>query len=273
MTGRRSLSLLVAWSAALVACLWFLHGAGGSELAAPPLLSPTDLATWPARVGSANAVVAIIRLLALGLAWYLTLATIVGSLVRVVDTPGLQRSIDQVTPGFLRALLGSAGTITAAGLTLAVSPLVAPTTSPLETHPAAASQPSIDAAVEPGTTTVPGSPATMTRVEAATLEMLAPLEMSRPGQTSDDGLTIASVIPLAQPSDRWTVETGDHFWGIALEVLGDSWGRTPGDHEVGPYWSELIEANRHRLVAPENPDLIYPGQVMTLPPVPADPVA
>ena len=34
-----------------------------------------------------------------------------------------------------------------------------------------------------------------------------------------------------------------------------------------PYWRVLIEANRDHLAVPGEPDLIYPGQVFTLPPV------
>jgi hypothetical protein len=44
-------------------------------------------------------------------------------------------------------------------------------------------------------------------------------------------------------------------------------GRAPTDGEVVRYWTELIEANRSRLVHPTVPDLIYAGQSFVLPPV------
>lgn len=69
----------------------------------------------------------------------------------------------------------------------------------------------------------------------------------------------------------WTVRRGDHFWAIAKQTLEDAWGRTPTDGETVPYWRELIEHNRDRLVPPHDPNLIFPGQRFVLPPVPTSP--
>ena len=73
------------------------------------------------------------------------------------------------------------------------------------------------------------------------------------------------------PDDRWTVKPGDCFWTIADEVLQNAWGRTPTDAEIVPYWQVLIETNRAELGDPGNADLIFPGQVFRVPPVPAAP--
>jgi nucleoid-associated protein YgaU len=32
-----------------------------------------------------------------------------------------------------------------------------------------------------------------------------------------------------------------------------------------PYWQSLVDANRATLADPENPDLLFSGQVLTLP--------
>ncbi len=66
----------------------------------------------------------------------------------------------------------------------------------------------------------------------------------------------------------WTVAQGDSFWRIADEHLQDSWEREVTESEVATYWKQLIEANSERLVDPGNPDLLFPGQVLTLPEVP-----
>lgn len=66
----------------------------------------------------------------------------------------------------------------------------------------------------------------------------------------------------------WTVAQGDSFWRIADEHLQDSWERKVTESEVAIYWTQLIEANTERLVDPGNPDLLFPGQVLTLPEVP-----
>jgi len=55
------------------------------------------------------------------------------------------------------------------------------------------------------------------------------------------------------------------FWSIAAEALADA-GHPSDDASVGRYWRRLIDANRGRLVVPDNPDLLLPGQVLLLPP-------
>jgi nucleoid-associated protein YgaU len=77
--------------------------------------------------------------------------------------------------------------------------------------------------------------------------------------------------PPAAPT--WKVEPGDHFWSIAQRLLADSWGRRPSASEVDPYWRVLIEANRGRLADRTNPDLLFPGQLLVLPPIPLRPAA
>ena len=62
-----------------------------------------------------------------------------------------------------------------------------------------------------------------------------------------------------------TVEPGDSLWSIAADELEAVRGSRPTDREVATYWRRVIEVNRPSLVDPANPDLIFPGQVMTLP--------
>ena len=96
-----------------------------------------------------------------------------------------------------------------------------------------------------------------------------------------EGLTLTQVeapqvhAPIGQPStdnaDRnvWTVSRGESFWSIAAEHLEDELSRRDlSDEEVAEYWQVLVEANADRLVDPGNPDLIFPGQELILPPVP-----
>jgi nucleoid-associated protein YgaU len=53
---------------------------------------------------------------------------------------------------------------------------------------------------------------------------------------------------------------------VAEAELGRRLGRVPTDEETDPYWRALVEANRDRLVDPDNPDLIFSGQQLVLPP-------
>lgn len=70
----------------------------------------------------------------------------------------------------------------------------------------------------------------------------------------------------AHGEDTWTVERGDHLWGIAEQVLTAVRGDRPADDDIEAYWVELVASNRDALVDPDNPDLIYTGQVFVLPP-------
>lgn len=66
----------------------------------------------------------------------------------------------------------------------------------------------------------------------------------------------------------WNVAQGDHFWAIAEETLTAAYGRPVTDEEITPYWLEIVEANRGRLVTGD-PDLVQPGQTfdVLLPPL------
>ena len=62
----------------------------------------------------------------------------------------------------------------------------------------------------------------------------------------------------------WTIQPGEHFWHVASVVVAER-GSTPTEFEIARYWRSLIEANRSVLADPTNPDLVFPGQVLTLP--------
>jgi hypothetical protein len=65
-----------------------------------------------------------------------------------------------------------------------------------------------------------------------------------------------------------TLGPGDHLWSVAARTLATAWGRPPADREVAPYWRLLVELNRSSLPNPADPDLVFPGDVVRLPPVP-----
>lgn len=62
------------------------------------------------------------------------------------------------------------------------------------------------------------------------------------------------------------VRPGDHLWDLAARRMTDVLGRPAADHEIAPYWLQVMSANRDRL-ASGDPDLISPGEVIVLPPV------
>ena len=61
----------------------------------------------------------------------------------------------------------------------------------------------------------------------------------------------SSTAPSAEPS-TYTVKSGDSLSKIAKHVYGNA-----------DKWHAIYEANKDKI---KNPDLIYPGEVLTLPP-------
>jgi nucleoid-associated protein YgaU len=65
------------------------------------------------------------------------------------------------------------------------------------------------------------------------------------------------IIPSPGNSRYYSVEEGDNYTSIATDIYKD------------PYqWDRLYNANRTRMVNPENPHLILPGMIVEVPPAP-----
>jgi nucleoid-associated protein YgaU len=87
-------------------------------------------------------------------------------------------------------------------------------------------------------------------------------------------IILPPVADRARPSpearrDTHDVAEGDNLWSIARDHLAEVRGGgadEPTLREVASYWLRVIEANRDRL-ASGDPDLIYPGEQIALPPV------
>jgi len=65
------------------------------------------------------------------------------------------------------------------------------------------------------------------------------------------------------------VVRGDNLWAIARAHLSEArsgGSGEPTNREVADYWMRVVDANRHGLRSGD-PDLIYPGEEITLPPV------
>lgn len=62
-----------------------------------------------------------------------------------------------------------------------------------------------------------------------------------------------------------TVVSGDHLWKISDRHLSRQLGREAANEEVSPYWRLVIGANRDTIRSGD-PDLIFPGEIITLPP-------
>ncbi|MBW3618833.1 MAG: hypothetical protein KY461_01195 [Actinobacteria bacterium] len=77
--------------------------------------------------------------------------------------------------------------------------------------------------------------------------------------------------PPRPPSRTVTVAEGDHLWLIAARALAAARG-VPVDalpsHDLARYWADTVAVNRST-VRSGDPDLVFPGEVVRLPPIPA----
>lgn len=110
---------------------------------------------------------------------------------------------------------------------------------------------------------VPVSTAPIPRPAPATAPTPAP--SSRPDSPSRPDPS--SRVPSSRvPSSRVIVAPGDNLWLIARASLTRAFGRRPHDTDVARYWHALIAQNRSTLRSGD-PSLIFPGEIVTLPPV------
>lgn len=104
------------------------------------------------------------------------------------------------------------------------------------------------------------------RWPAGTSDPSTPTTESRQSGTPGAAHTPAETAPRG-PARATThvVATGEHLWSIAESTLRQRLGSDVDTKQIASYWRELIKENHHRLADPGNPDLILPGQELTLP--------
>jgi nucleoid-associated protein YgaU len=238
--------VLASWVLVLGTAVAALHVAGRA-LPSPPLRSPAEWLAWAHDRDPLVVAFSGVRLVALGVAWYCLVVTVAGAGLRAVAATDLAAALDRVTLPPLRRIL--AATMVAGMATGSLSPVAA-----------GAATRSVVAVQAGPTTTDPQqaeAPASLTMHE---------LPAEGAASLSPSPSPPAVAFPTG-PATTWTVQPGDCFWSIAEKVLAQAWGRPPAPGDVVPYWRRLIDANRHVLGDPKNPDLVFPGQVFTLPEV------
>ncbi len=309
---------LIAWATLLVVAIGALRAVGSGGLAPPPLRGGmAALRAWAEQRDAATMMMAGIRLVAVGLAWYMLCTSVVATAARLTRRASLVRLSDAVTLPVVRRLAGGAASLILAtaplgvagpALAQAVTPGVAsqggtggeraaaigtpgiaggppptmwrlpdagtPTTDPV---PAGGGQPVPPEATDPlGAASPPvlrsldggpspnGSPENVPQRSAPPMvpTTALPVEPTPPSQTAPPSQAAQD---QPGPPKTWTIERGDHLWHVADAVLERAWARAPTPSEIDSYWRVLVAANRHSLADPNNADLVFPGQVMTVP--------
>ncbi len=258
-----------------------------------PGVDPARWMSWLDRQGAVTAMFSLGRLAVVALGAYLTIVLTAHALAVLTCSTRSSALARGITPLWARRLVelvvGATFTVSAVGSMAAVSARAA-TAQEVE-HPDGLDAPNApdplievmtvvdevsdpDAAIEvSGDGAAAGGEAAI----AAGASPRSPLELSAiasVGRAGDvrgvgDGEGPAPApVDLLAVGEVWEVERGDHLWAIAEQTLASAWGAAPSDREVAVYWSALVDHVRPLLADPSNPDLIFPGQVFELVPVP-----
>jgi nucleoid-associated protein YgaU len=204
-----------------------------------PGADPSAWRLWLASTPPQDAVVAVLRLVATGGAWWLAATTALYLAARLARIPALIRALEWTTPRAVRRLVDRA-------LALSVIASLAGST----------------AAFAGG---APPAPVPVVAVVGGEPGVLLPAGTQPAPSPEPLPLPIPSVVSPAPP-DRHTVQWGDNLWTIAAGHLADT-EVIRSNGQIAPYWRELVQDNRASLRS-GNPDLIFPGETVALPPAP-----
>ena len=261
--------------AAEVAAVITLHRLGH----VPELVVPLgDLRGWLEATDPEVVLVAVGRVVALALAWWLLGSTALYALAHGLRRDALAAAISLMTlPAARRVLDRSvAGAVLATALFVR-SPVASAGASPSppvdaaeprsgRLDPAAAPQPEDIRVGRTQPPTSPPSSAVPPPAPIPTDEPSTPPAPPAPSPTPDPGPAAPDPGPVPA-AGAYVVGPGDNLWVIAARQLaapGRSVAAVPAA-EIAPYWHGLIERNGPHLRSGD-PNLIFPGEVIELPP-------
>lgn len=219
-------------------------------LAATPIDAVVGRGLWAAAIGAAAYLAAVqtfgCMAAAAGSLRGLDLADrLSGGLVRRLSVTGLAAGLGAASVG---APLGGAQSAPTPGEPTRLEAPPAPTMS-LLVDP----RPPAMTLVSEGPAASEGAAPAMTLVDT-------PIAVGTAGDIELDAPIITTGLGV------WIVRPGDNLWSIAEAVLQERSG-TPADLEaVEGYWHRLVATNRQNLADPTNPDLLFTGQQLSLPP-------
>jgi hypothetical protein len=275
LKARRVLTLLVAGEAIAVVGL---HRLGGVDGFAIPR---HDLARWLQQTPSEDVLLAGVRLAALAAAWWLLGSTLLYVAARVARLHGTATVLGGATLPAVRRWADRAAAVsivaaTALGVGRPAAAGPPPTSSP-------ATAPVVIDADHRDPATVPSRPPSSVRTGQSvdpppvpSVPSIDPAPVPAPPPTTPPTVPLTTqplVVPLAPAvpaaGAAHTVIRGEHLWSIAAARVATATGKLPDDlspADIASYWLRVVEINRPRFRS-GNPNLVYPGEVVELPPV------
>lgn len=254
-----------------------LHAAS-AVLPTPPV-QPSQILRWWAAAGPIEAVASVVRVGALAACYWLITITALDTMARLLRMHLLARLSDALCPALWRTLVLRPVAVTAlAGPQILVplgtaAPAVAHTVETadagsslkmrrIDTAETTLTMSSVVAAPDEEGTGVDGDD----EVRTITMRLHQPVEsLDKPlgGEPVEQ-----AEAPRPESGSIHVVAPGENLWSIAAAHLTETSGEHPAPDEVTPYWQTLIDTNRSSLPDPDNPDLLYRGIELQLPPVP-----
>jgi len=243
---------LVAGCGTLVALLVGLHRIGTT----PGMqIDWADPVGWISRASVEDTLLALLRTIGLAAGYWILAGTACYALLRHrVSPPHLSRAL---IPPVVRRLVDRA---------LAASVAISILTTPLGPAMAAASVPEPTVAVYdinrdgipvPHITPRQSGADVVDGVAGDPIPTIGTVPVAAPGRTD---------AAVAAAATNYTVVAGDNLWAIAAHRLRESVGTQHSTAVIARYWRRLVAANAGTLRSGD-PNLIYPGEVVLLPPV------
>lgn len=257
MTDRIRLALLVLGEVGVVAGLHLLARVDGFAI------DWSDPVGWIAASAFEDLVGAVVLLSALVLAYWLVVSTVAYALATASGRPGLIRGVHWATLPPIRRMASRA-----VALSLAASAVAAPIVPAIANL--AGSERVIVEIGPDGQLVPPGTPASSDDGADELRGFVLPPHLGPaplPGAGPEDTPALSDVLLDGTVAHTVVVRRGDHMWSISEAHLEQVTGRADlGEHEVARYWVRVIAENRSRIKSGD-PDLIYPGETLVLPPV------
>lgn len=234
----------------------------------PTTIEWHDLSHWLAGTAPEDVVVAVVRLVALVVAWWLLGSTVLYVLARAVRFPALIRAVEWATLPSVRRLLDGVATTTIVASSVLGGAGVA---SAATADPA----PVVVSLGDNGTTTTTAPPYRPRPAGDDVVPTLAPqvqATITPPGSgkahaVEERPVLLATPPPAKEATATYVVKSGDNLWTIAERQVVEMTGHSEQEittEQVREYWVRLQKANRHRLHS-GNPDLIFAGEELVLP--------
>lgn len=265
----RLLGLLVVEAGTVVG----LHGLGRVPALALP--GPGDWPRWLATGAPADVVMAVLRVVALGCAWWLLASTVLYVVVLVARLPRAVAAVRWTTLPAVRRVAERGVAVTLAA-SMTVGPGGVALASAVDTEGASAA--ALRAEVVPGVALPPaldgGAWASVPGVVLPpALDGGAWVGASDPPVPVVAGPEAATVSAVesadgASPATH-AVMSGEHLWRVAADTVAAARGVSRAEvpaRAVHRYWTALITAN-DGVLRSGDPDLVFPGEELVLPPV------